>query len=540
MRKLDAAYINGKVYTVDSENPVAQAFGVVEDRFAVVGTNEEVLASCTPDTPVIDLQGQVVLPGLTDAHLHIFGTGQLKLELNAVGKTKEEILALVAEAAKEAKPGEWIVGRGWINDEWVDPAFPSKEELDAVAPNVPVYLKRGCGHGAWVNSKAFEVCGITDETPDPVGGEFMRKPDGTLLGCLSDQAQEPFNRAVPAYNREQTQKIALLAQEGFFQVGVTSVHDAGSWDYWVDAWEELYQQEKLKMRMYVSLRVVGRPGWDELYTKSMEYFKRGVCIGAYNHRLTYRAYKISGDGSLGSRSAWMLDDYCDAPGNKGCGKWTDEQLYTLLEQAHRAGFQIWYHGIGDAACHQALNCYERLQKEYPRKDCRHRIEHSQCLAPTDIPRYKELGVIPTHQTVFIRTDKRVAETRWGKERLKGAYAWRTLIDQGNVIPNGSDSPVESYNPFLGMYCAVTRKDENGQPAGGWYPEEAMTREEALKSYTIWAAYGAFEEDIKGSISSGKLADFIVIDRDYMTCPADEIKDIQVLQTVVGGETVYKK
>ena len=280
MRKLDAAYINGKVYTVDSENPVAQAFGVVEDRFAVVGTNEEVLASCTPDTPVIDLQGQVVLPGLTDAHLHIFGTGQLKLELNAVGKTKEEILALVAEAAKEAKPGEWIVGRGWINDEWVDPAFPSKEELDAVAPNVPVYLKRGCGHGAWVNSKAFEVCGITDETPDPVGGEFMRKPDGTLLGCLSDQAQEPFNRAVPAYNREQTQKIALLAQEGFFKVGVTSVHDAGSWDYWVDAWEELYQQEKLKMRMYVSLRVVGRPSWDELYTKSMEYFKRGVRIGS--------------------------------------------------------------------------------------------------------------------------------------------------------------------------------------------------------------------------------------------------------------------
>lgn len=541
MRKLDVAYINGKIYTVDEAFSTVTAFGVSDDRFAIVGTNEEVLAHCTPETPVVDLKGQVVLPGLTDAHLHIAGTGALKLELNIVGKQKQEILDMVKEACKQAKPGEWITGRGWINDEWSDdPSFPCKEELDTVAPDVPVYLKRGCGHGAWVNSKAFELVGITDDTPSPVGGEIMKKADGTLLGIVTDQAQDPFNKAIPPYTKEQIQKIALLAQEGFFETGITTVHDAGSFDYWVDAWEELYQQKKLKMRMYVSLRLVGRPSYEELFEGSKRFFERGMRIGAYDNRLTYRAYKISGDGSLGSRSAWMLDDYSDAPGNKGCGKWTDEELYNLLYPAHRAGFQIWYHGIGDAACRQALDCFERLQEEWPRPDCRHRIEHSQCLAPEDIGRYKKLGVIPTHQTVFLRTDKRVAELRWGKERMKGAYAWRTLIDQGNVIPNGTDSPVENYNPFVSMYCAVARKDERCQPEGGWYPEEAMTREEAIRSYTGWAAYGAFEEHIKGSIEQGKLADFIVIDRDIMTCPEDEIKDIKVLQTVVGGETVYTK
>jgi len=541
MRKLDIAYINGKVYTVDQKFSTATAFGISDDRFAIVGTDQEVLAHCTPDTPVVDLKGQVVLPGLTDAHLHVTGTGALKMELNIVGKQKQEILDMVAEAYKTVKPGEWIVGRGWINDEWTDcTAFPCKEELDAVAPDAPVYLKRGCGHGAWANSKAFELVGITDDTPSPVGGEIMKKPDGTLLGIVTDQAQEPFNKAIPPYNKEQIQKIALLAQEGFFEVGITSVHDAGSFDYWADAWEELYQQKLLKMRMYISLRVVGRPSYEELLEYSKRFYDRGMRIGAYDNRLTYRAYKISGDGSLGSRSAWMLDDYSDAPGNKGCGKWTDEELYNLLYPAHRAGFQIWYHGIGDAACRQALDCFERLQSEWPRPDCRHRIEHSQCLAPEDIGRYKQLGVIPTHQTVFLRTDKRVAELRWGKERMKGAYAWRTLIDQGNVIPNGTDSPVENFNPFVSMYCAVARKDEHGLPEGGWYPEEAMTREEAIRSYTSWAAYAAFEEHIKGSIELGKLADFIVIDRDIMTCPEDEIKSIQVLQTVVGGETVYTK
>ena len=540
MRKPDTAYLNGTVYTMDSGFTVASAFCTSGDRFLAAGSDEEIRALCTPETKVIDLQGKTVLPGLIDSHLHIHNTGCMKLELNIVGKQRDEILAAVAEAYQKAKPGEWIVGRGWLNSDWPDTSFPTKEELDTVAPDIPVYLKRACGHAAWVNSKAFEVVGVSDDTPDPVGGEYMRTPAGTLLGVVTDQAQEPFNKAIPPYNTEQLERIALLAQEGFFSVGLTTVHDAGTAEEWIQVWEDLYRRKELKLRIYASMRVVGRPNYQELTEGSMKFFKKGLRIGMYDNRLTARSYKISGDGSLGARSAWMLEDYSDRPGHKGNGKWTDEELYAVLYEAHKAGFQIWVHCIGDAANRQCLNIYERLLQEIPNPDARLRIEHAQILAPEDIPRFKELGVIPTHQTVFLRTDKNVADERLGPERIKGAYAWRTLIDQGNVVPNGTDSPVESYNPFLSMYCAVTRKDEHGNPEGGWYPEQAMTREEALRSYTTWGAYAGFEEKLKGSIERGKLADFIVIDRDYMSCPAEEIKDIQVLQTVLGGETVYQK
>ena len=234
-----------------------------------------------------------------------------------------------------------------------------------------------------------------------------------------------------------------------------------------------------------------------------------------------------------------VKDYEDQPGHKGNGKWTNDQLYSVLYEARRAGFQTWCHAIGDAANRQCLDVYEQLLKELPDKDARLRSEHAQIIAPEDIERFRKLGVIPTHQTVFLRTYKNVADARLGAERIKGAYAWRTLIDQGNPLPNGTDSPVESCNPFLSMYCAVTRKDEHLKPEGGWHPQEAMTREEALRSYTNWAAYAAFEEQLKGSIEPGKLADFVVIDRDYMKCPEEEIKDICSLQTVVGGEVVYE-
>lgn len=539
MKTLDTAYIHGKVCTVDDDFRVAQAFGVCGDRFAAVGSDGEIMVACGSNTKIVDLKGKTVVPGLIDSHLHVQGTGALKMEVYVVGCSKEECLTRVAAAVKKAKPGEWIVGRGWINDEWSDPAFPTKEELDTVSPDNPVCLKRSCGHATWVNSKAFEMADITDSTSNPVGGEFMRKADGSLLGVVTDQAQAPFNKAIPVYTKEQLQRIVLLAQEGFFETGITSVEDAGSSEKWLEAWEELYKTGELKLRMYISLRVVGRPSYEELLMKTKEYTKYGLRIGQYGNRLTARAYKISLDGSLGARSAWMCDDYDDRPGHKGNGKWTDEQLYNILVEPFKAGFQLWAHGIGDAAVHQGLDVFERLQKEFPRTDCRNRIEHSQVIAPGDVDRYMELGVIPTYQTVFIRTDKRVADARWG-ERMKRAYIWHTMIEKGNKIPNGTDSPVESYNPFLSMYCAVSRKDEHGTPKGGWHPEEAMTREEALRSYTIWGAYAAFEEHLKGSIEPGKLADFVVLDRDFMTCPEDEIKDIQVLETVLGGETVYTR
>ena len=539
MKTVDTIYINGRIYTGDEAFSTAQAMAFRGGRIAAIGTNEDVLAQCCTDSEPVDLQGNVVLPGLTDAHLHVTEVGAMKLSLDLAGKTKEEILRMVKDAAEKARPGEWITGAGWFNDRWEDTAFPDSRELDAVAPNVPVYLKRACHHMAWGNSKAFEAAGITENVTDPVGGEFLRRPDGTLLGVVTDQAQEPFNKAIPAYTKEQLQEIVLYAQEGFLKAGLTTVHDASTYPESLEAWQELYEQGRLKVRIYCSMRVPGRPTYEELMRQSEEIFAKGLRIGMYDHRLTARAYKLSGDGSLGARSAWMLEDYSDRPGHRGNGKWTDEQLYNMLIKAHRAGFQIWYHAIGDAANRQGLDVYEKLLQEIPQKDHRHRIEHAQILHPDDLPRFKQLGVIPTHQTVFLRSDKTVAEDRIGPERMKGAYAWQTLIQQGNPLPNGTDSPVESFNPFLGFYCAVARKDEHGDPEGGWYPEEAMTRQQALRSYTIWPAYAAFEEEIKGSLETGKLADCTIIDRDILTCPEEEILGAKVLQTIVGGEVVYR-
>ncbi|MBQ8589467.1 MAG: amidohydrolase [Firmicutes bacterium] len=538
-RKADRVYVNGKVYTVDAKDSVQSAFCVKDDRFMAVGTEEEVLKYCDENTERIDLGGQVVLPGLIDSHLHVNLVGLAKIELKLHEKQKEEILQMVAEAYEKTGPGQWIRGWGWINNLWPDDSFPTKEELDAVAPDKPVCLIRGCGHASWVNSKAIELAGVDENTPDPPGGEYLHNEDGSLWGVVMDNAQEPFTKAISPYGAYEMQMSALWAQEEFVKNGLTSVHSAGERPETLDLWGELYAKGDLKVRIYGMVRVTGRPDFDELYNTSLKYFKRGLRIGEYDNRLTARCYKISGDGSLGARSAWMLDDYSDAPGHKSSGKWTDEQLYKVLYEARRAGFQISYHAIGDAANRQCLDTYERLLNEMPDPDHRLRIEHAQILHPDDIDRFAELGVIPTYQTVFMRTDYQVADDRLG-DRVNGAYIWRTMIDKGNPLPNGTDGPIESINPFQCMFCAVSRTDENGKPEGGWRPEEAMTRAEALRSYTMWGAYSAFEENIKGSIERGKLADFVIVDRDIMTCPLDEMKDTVVLETVIGGETVYKK
>ena len=534
------AYINGKVYTVDEDFRVVSAFCVTGDRFLATGSDADIAEYCDNETEIIDLNGAVVLPGLIDSHLHVTGTGALKLNLDLAGKTKNQIIALVAEARTKTAPGGWITGSGWLQSDWGSSEFPTKAELDAVCPDLPVYLSRACGHASWANSLAFELAGVTADMPDPKGGEIVRTAEGDLLGVVTDNAQDRFNKIIPGYDKAQLQQTVLLAQEGFFAAGLTTVHDAGTADEYIEAWTPLYESGALKLRIYAMMRPMGRPTYDELFEESMDFFKKGLRIGLFDNRLTARAYKISGDGSLGARSAWMLEGYSDRPGFTSDGKWTDEQLYDIFYAARKSGFQIMYHAIGDAANRQALDIYERVIGELPSTDHRLRIEHAQILSQSDIPRFPKLGVIPTHQTVFLRSDKEVADARLGAERMKGAYAWRTLIDGGSIVPNGTDSPVEPFNPFLAMHCAVTRTDEQGRPEGGWYIHEAMTREEALKSYTIWGAYAGFEEHLKGSIEVGKLADFIIIDRDMMVCAASDIQDTQVLETVLGGETVYRR
>ena len=346
---------------------------------------------------------------------------------------------------------------------------------------------------------------------------------------------------MPELSAGEKERADMLAQEEFFKNGITSVHDAGSSEQVIDRWESLYALGKLKVRKYVMFRVEGRPDYDQLMNTASAYFKRGLVIGKYDNRLTVRAFKLSADGSMGARSAWMIEDYSDRPGHRGNGKLTDEQMYNVIKLSLTHGFQMVVHAIGDACNRQALDAYERVFRELPLKDHRCRIEHAQVLRPEDVIRFSQLSIIPSVQPIAFATDMAVVGSRWGAERMKTAYAWRKLRDSGcAVIPISTDAPVDDINPFRNMYAAVSRRNLKGEPAGGWYHSEAMTRAEALRGATIMGAYAAFEEQLKGSIEKGKLADFIIIDRDYMECPEEEIKDIKVKETVLGGETVYRQ
>lgn len=536
MNELDFAFINGLVITVNPNFDVVSAFGVKDGKFAAVGSAQDVLSMAGEGTQVIDLAGKTVLPGLIDSHLHMNMSARGLSILDLRGLTKSEVLSAVRQKAKDTPRGEWIYARGWNNDAWQDTSFPCKEELDEVSPYNPACLIRSCAHAAWVNSKAFEELNIDENVKDPQGGEFVKDSAGKLTGIVKDMAIEPFKAFMPALDAQALQSAMLKAQDMLLSYGLTSVCDAGASPSDVDAFRDLYAQDKLKIRIYAAL-YISYNSFAELLAKTKEAVKGGVRIGECGSRLTVRAYKAILDGALGSSSAYLLNPYSDAPG-RGTAYYTEGELYELLRVPYSCGFQLMTHAIGDGAVRRCLNVYQRLKEEFPRiKDSRMRAEHVQVIDMCDIDRFFSLGVIPSVQTVFMRTDKDMAPRRLGP-RAQNSYLWRTLIDKGNILPNGTDCPIHPANPFLAMYCAVTRKDERGRPKGGWRAGEAMTRVEALKSYTIWGAYACFQEKVKGSIEPAKFADFVVIDRDYLNVQESEIKDIQVLAAYIGGEQVY--
>lgn len=536
-QKADSVYLNGTIYTVDSTFSKASAMAIKEQKLLYVGTQEEAKKYIGPSTKVIDLEGKTVIPGLNDGHLHFPSMGINLLQVDGFNKPKDDILNLVKQEAAKRKPGEWILGRGWNHELWPDKKFPTKQELDAVAPNNPVMMERVDGHSIWVNSKALEIGGISKSTPDPQGGEILKDAEGEPTGMLIDTAGEPIMAKVPAYDSQRVQEGLIKAQEELFLNGITSATDAGTHLDNINDMKELYKKDVLKVRMNVMVA----NGEGGSTGKSLEYYyKNGPEKGLFGDRLTVASLKLVGDGSLGSRSAALLKDYSDRPGHKGNYRFTDEELYRLVKEARKYGWQVATHAIGDGSILQAINTYEKVLKEEPLADHRWKIEHFQIANADEIKRIAELGILPSMQPTHATSDKNMAEDRVGPERIKYAYAWRKTIDAGSHIVGGSDAPVELVNPFHGIYAAVTRMDREGNPKGGWYPEEKMTREEAMRSFTIWAAEGSFEEKIKGSLEVGKLADFIVIDKDIMKCPEEEIKDIAVLTTVVGGEVVYEK
>jgi predicted amidohydrolase YtcJ len=531
-RKPDLIVVNANIYTVDSAQPTASAFAVSGGRVVFVGSTARARALAGPSTRVVDVQGKTVIPGMVDAHAHLLGLAtSLRNVALAGSKTYDEVIRRVVARAPTIKSGEWLQGRGWDQNLWPVKEFPTHEALSRATPNIPVVLTRIDGHALLANAAAMRLAGITRGTKDPEGGRVIRLPNGDPSGVFVDNAQGLIRRAVPASSTATLRDATVDAIAECNRWGLIGLHDAGEPRRAIEIFESLAQNNQFNLRAYV---MVSDNAPDITY-----YTTRGPKSGLYNGHIWVRAIKTYADGALGSRGAALLAPYSDDPGNVGLLVSTPEHLEQVAETGLRAGFQVNTHAIGDRGNRVALDAFEAALKKVPKADHRFRVEHAQVLSPEDIPRFKKLGVIPSMQASHQTSDMRWAEARVGPQRIRGAYAWRTLLNTGVIIPNGSDFPVEEVNPLISFHSAVTRQDATNWPAGGWYPNQVMTREEALKSMTIWPAYAAFQEKEMGSLSNGKYADFVVLDRDIMKVPGSEILKTRVLSTWIGGRRVYQ-
>jgi predicted amidohydrolase YtcJ len=534
----DLIFINASVYTANDKQPNAEAVAVKGDRIVFVGSNAEAKKFQGANTRVVDLHGATVLPGMTDAHHHLSGVGFREMTLNLEGITNlQDFLAKVKARVDQAKPGEWVTGRGWIETFWAPPVFPTRWDLDKVAPNNPVILERADGHGAVANSAALKIAGVDKNTPSPFGGEVSKdKQTGEPNGMLLDAAQGLVRRHVPPTSRADEERAVVLGVQRDIGLGWTQVQDPGGSYEDIDIYRKLYSEGKIKLRIY---KVLSAPG-----KEAQRLLSEGPIIGAYGNRLTVRSLKFYADGSLGSRSAALLAPYSDAPETSGFLTIKEENLLPMLEEALRKGIQCETHAIGDRGNRFILDEYEKALKAVPanqRKiaDPRWRVEHSQIVSPLDIPRFKKLGIIPSMQPSHAIGDLHFAPARLGIKRLEGAYAWNSFIKSGVIVPGGSDAPVERGEPMIEFYAAVARKDLKGFSGEGWHPEEAVSRDQALKMFTIWPAYAAFEENVRGTIEVGKLADLTVLSADIMKIPEMDILKTHCVMTVIGGEIVYE-
>jgi len=528
----DLVVLNAKVYTSDVNRPVAEAFAVRAGRIAFVGSSRGALALVGPRTERLDLAGRTVIPGMVDAHAHLLGLGQALRTVNLVGtRSYDEVIARVVERAKTARPGEWIRGRGWDQNDWADTRFPTHQALSRAVPNNPVYLTRVDGHAALVNAKALELAQVSAAIPDPTGGRFIRDSAGNPTGVLVDGAQGVVGRVIPGASRVELREQTLAAIAEANRWGLTGIHDAGVDADGIAVYEDLAREGKYDLRNYVMIRS---------NDSTLDAFmKRGRQIALYDGRLWIRSIKLVADGALGSRGAALLEPYSDDPGNTGLITTTPERIKSVAVRALRAGFQVNVHAIGDRANRIVLDQFEAAFKEVPVPDHRFRIEHAQILRYQDIPRFAELDVIPSMQGSHQTSDMYWVPNRLGWARSQGAYAWRSLLNTGVVIPNGSDFPVEAVNPLISFHSFFTRQDADNFPPGGWFPEQRTTRQEALWSITLWPAYAAFMENESGTITAGKYADFVVLDRDIMSVAPEEVLQTNVVLTVLGGRVVYR-
>ncbi len=524
----ETALHNIKAYT--STNDGIRTFSVLvfDDAGRITATGDSELLKSHPDAVLLDGDSRTVLPGLTDAHAHVIGLGLLKSNLDLLGSgSVEDALARIESYAAAKPDARWILGRGWNQVIWPVQEFPSATHIDAVVSDRPVWLRRIDGHAGWANSAALQLAGVDDDTPDPIGGKIVRDENGHATGILIDMAMGIMSKQVPETDKDETRDAVQAATRTLLAEGITGVHDAGIGLMDAEVYLSMADNGQLDMRIYA---MIGGAG-DVLdaIAKPIRHYA--------NDRLEIAAVKIYADGALGSRGAAMIEPYSDDDENRGLPFWTQRELDEQVKKANDMGFQVGIHAIGDLGNRMALNSFDRAQGGRP-SVLRNRVEHAQIISLDDIPRFAELGIIASMQATHATSDKNMAEDRIGPDRILGGYAWRRLLDSGAVLANGSDFPVELSNPFHGLYAAVTRQGRDGEPDGGWYADQALTRAEALHSFTLAAAYAASQEDDLGSLEVGKWADFIVIDRDYFEIPDSQIDDIQVLQTWVGGEKVY--
>ena len=547
VKSADLVLVNGKIVTVDDDRPVARALAVRGDTIVAVGGDEKVRSYVSGNTRVIDLEGRLAVPGFVEGHGHFMSLGLSRMQLDLAGvRDWDEIVEMVESSVRKSRPGEWILGRGWHQEKWdrapvpdVD-GLPVHDALSRVSPDNPVLLTHASGHSCIANAKAMELAGVDRESPDPPGGEIVRDARGESTGAFRETAEDLLAEALKESRKARTpgqieaeqRRAVELATGECLSKGVTSFQDAGSSFEVIDFYRRLAGEGKLGIRLWVMISA-------DLKRLSAEDLDRYRIVDPGDRRLTVRAIKTYVDGALGSHGAWLLEPYSDFPDSTGLCATPVEEIEKTAELAIKKDFQLCAHAIGDRGNRVILDIYEKVFREFPGgSDLRWRVEHAQHLHPDDIPRFAELEVIASVQGIHCTSDGPWVIKRLGQKRAsEGAYAWRKLIDSGAVVSNGTDTPVEDVDPIAGFHALVTREMKDGR---AFFPEQRMSREEALRACTIDAAYAAFEDDVKGSLEPGKLADIVVLSRDITTVPADEIPGTEVLYTIVGGKVVYRK
>ena len=540
---------NGIIYTADDNHPTAKVIAVKDGIIVYVGEDESKI-STDANTKIIDLNGKTLTPGFIEGHGHILGIGYNEMNLDLINvKNYDELLDRVKAAVAVAEPGQWIVGRGWHQSKWTPQpdelvkGFQTHNKLSEISPDHPVFLSHASGHASFANAKAKEIAGISASTvaelsktlTDGEGGEIIVDVKGNPTGIFTERASKLISMFMPKNDRAQDKKALSLAQDACLRLGITGFHDAGQSRQAIEILQELKEEGKLPVRMYVMLT-----GFDEDLLN--EWYEKGPMIDSAYHTLDIRAIKLNCDGALGSRGAWLLEPYSDRHGHYGHETLPMSFVESTTKKALQNGFQVCSHAIGDRTNREILDRYEMAFNAFPEKanDHRFRIEHAQHLNPADIGRFAKLKVIPAMQGIHMASDRPWAIDRLGEKRIvEGAYVWQKLLQMGVKIVNGTDAPVEPLNPLPSFYASVSRRTLGGSPVGGYEPDQKMTRDQALKSYTIYAAYGAFMENEKGSIEEGKLADFTVFDQDIMTIPEDDILKTKVKMTIIGGEVKYE-